>query len=107
AGINNDRRSGTRAGDIRSLNAIRKGGVNRHVLPRFEHQACRWADTLIDVAAGNTRSHVIGRRTVRIAVRPRPILTRSQPYDPPRSDRHGVAETESLLPDDAGYIDPS
>src|SRR5690348_11169333 len=60
----------------------------------------------MDITTGNTRSHIIRRGVIGIAVRPRPILTHRQTYDPSRTHRYGVAETETLLPDGAGYVYP-
>src|SRR5262249_40649508 len=58
----------------------------------------------MDITAGNALSLIISGRAIGIAIGPRPILTCRQPYDPLRIDRHGVAETETMLADDAGYV---
>src|SRR5262249_38810161 len=60
----------------------------------------------MDVTAGNALSLIISGRAIGIAISPRPILTCRQPYYPSRIDRHGVAETETLLADEAGYVYP-
>src|SRR5262245_29887348 len=60
----------------------------------------------MDITAGNALSLIISGRAIGIAIGPRPILTRRQPYNPLRIDRHGVAETETLLADDAGNVYP-
>src|SRR5215831_17347627 len=60
----------------------------------------------MNITAGNALSLKISGGAIGIAIGPRPILTRRQPYDPLRIDRHGIAETETLLADDAGHVYP-